>query len=54
MINNLSFSEVTPGERILITFTDGAQEEIVIGPTGNYFLNNSKDISSVVFKKRFI
>lgn len=54
VINNLSFSEVTPGERILITFIDGTQEEIIIGPTGNYFLNNSKGISSVVFKKRFI
>jgi hypothetical protein len=33
-----------PGEELLITFTDGSQEKITIGVTGNYFLNNSLNI----------
>lgn len=48
------FSDMIPGEKVLITFADNTQETIVIGKTGNYFLENlDVPISSIVIPKRY-
>jgi hypothetical protein len=42
-----------PGEQILLTFADGSQENIRIGATGSYYINNGTIIESIVIPSRY-
>lgn len=52
-IQTVNFTNVTPGTKILITFNNGDQEEIVIGVTGNYNLDSPFGIESMVINPEY-
>lgn len=53
ILQTIQCQNMIPGEELLITFTDGSQEKITIGVTGNYFLNNSLNIQSIIILPKY-
>jgi hypothetical protein len=47
------FTDLMPGERIELIFTNGQKEIIVIGPTGNLLLDKVMPIDSIRLLPRF-
>lgn len=52
-IQTVNFTNVTPGTKVLITFNNGTQEEIIIGVTGNYNLDMPYGIQSMIINPEY-
>lgn len=52
-IQTVRFTDLMPGERIELIFTNGQKEIIVIGPTGNLLLDKVMPIDSIRLLPRF-
>ena len=53
ILQTVRCDNMIPGEELLITFTDGSQEIITIGATGQYFINNSLPIEAISIIPRY-
>ncbi len=53
ILQTVRCDNMTPGEQLLISFTDGSQEIITIGATGRYFVDRSLPIEAISILPRY-